>query len=147
MWYIAGSDWTLVNGKALPCYSMKFAESRDGKSWPASGASALELSGPDEHGFGRPWVMPTLGGGYELYYSVRRRSVQGYRLAYATSADGRSWKRHDDAMGLDVSPEGWDSEAIMYGAVARIHGRTYCFYNGNDFGATGFGVAVLEGDR
>ena len=46
--------------------------------------------------------------------------------------------------GLDVSPDGFDSNAIMYSAVVSCGERTYCFYNGNEFGAMGFGVAVLE---
>jgi hypothetical protein len=147
MWYIGGSEWTSVDGKSLPCYSMKYLESHDGMHWPACGASALELRGEDEHGFGRPWVLRAIQGGYELFYSIRRRSVKGYRLGYAASVDGRTWHRQDDAMGLDVSRSGWDSEAVMYGAVVRIGGRTYIFYNGNDFGRTGFGVAVLEDGR
>jgi hypothetical protein len=46
-------------------------------------------------------------------------------------------------MGLDVSPTGLDSEAIMYSAVLSVGAKTYCFYNGNNFGEQGFCVAEL----
>jgi hypothetical protein len=147
MWYVAGSEWTQVDGKAVPVYTMKYLESVDGIRWPDRGESALELADVDEHGFGRPWVVAAPQGGYELYYSIRRRSLAAYRLGYATSADGRAWRRRDAELGLDVAASGWDSEAIMYAAVVRAAGHTYCFYNGNGFGATGFGVALREGTR
>ena len=47
-------------------------------------------------------------------------------------------------MGMDVSPNGWDSEMICYPYVFD-HGRNrYMLYNGNGYGKTGFGLAVLE---
>ena len=79
-----------------------------------------------------------------MHYSIRKRSVAAYRLGYADSEDGVHWTRRDAELGLDVSPSGWDSEAVMYSAEISVAGRTYLFYNGNDFGRTGFGVAVRE---
>ena len=32
-------------------------------------------------------------------------------------------------------------QAIAYSAIVECAGRTYCFYNGNDFGGSGFGCA------
>jgi hypothetical protein len=102
----------------------------------------MEIEGLDEHGFGRPWVVSNADAGHELFYSIRRRSLGAYRLGYAQSTDGLRWQRRDDEMGLDVSPSGFDDKAIMYSAVIDLGGRTYCFYNGNDFGRDGFAVAV-----
>jgi len=143
MWYIAGSEWTDVRGKQMPVYAVKYLESADGVAWGDEGRSCLDVSDADEHGFGRPWVMRTETG-YEMFLSVRRRSLAAYRLAYATSPDGVQWTRHDLSLGLDVSASGFDSEAIMYAAVTRTRAGTFLFYNGNDFGRDGFAVAVLE---
>ena len=52
----------------------------------------------------------------------------------------------DELVGLDVSPNGWDSEMICYPYVFD-HGRNrYMLYNGNGYGKTGFGLSVLEQD-
>ncbi|MHC8334936.1 hypothetical protein [Pseudomonas sp. LB3P25] len=59
------------------------------------------------------------------------------------SRDGVQWVRQDEEMGLDVSPTGVDAEAIMYSAVLSVGVKTYCFYNGNNFGEQGFCVAEL----
>lgn len=143
MWYVGGSQWTSVAGKEMPVYVLKYLESADGIKWGSTGKTSLDLRDSDEHGFGRPYIIRE-NGLYKLFYSIRRRSLRAYRLGYAESADGINWRRLDEELGLDVSVAGWDSEAIMYSAVITHRGNTYMFYNGNNFGETGFGVAVLE---
>jgi hypothetical protein len=143
MWYIAGSRWADVAGKQVPEYVVKYMESPDGIAWPEEGRVCIDIGGPDEHGFGRPWVMRRPDGGYEMFYSVRRRSVGAYRLGYAVSRDGLAWQRRDNELGLDVSPGAFDAHAIMYSAVMDLEGRRYCFYNGDDFGREGIGLAQL----
>ena len=46
-------------------------------------------------------------------------------------------------VGIDVSPSGWDSDMIEYPVVFDVAGRHYMLYNGNGFGRTGMGLAVL----
>ena len=52
----------------------------------------------------------------------------------------------DERAGIDVSPSGWDSESIEYPHVFDHAGMRYMLYNGNGYGKTGFGLAVLESD-
>ena len=144
LWYVAGSDWTNLDGKSMPVYDIRYMESPDGIHWPTHGEVQISITEPDEHGIGRPCVISKPGGGYQMFYSVRRRSFGAYRLGYAESTDGSNWLRKDNEIGLDVSSEGFDSDAIMYSAVITVNDTTYCFYNGNNFGADGFAVAVLE---
>jgi len=143
LWYVAGSEWTNLNGKAMPVYDLRYLESTDGIHWADRGTLSMAITGEDEHGFGRPWVIKRGPNDYQLFYSIRRRSFGAYRLGYAESTDGIHWVRKDDEMGLDVSPDGFDTHAIMYSAVINVKGKTYCFYNGNNFGEGGFGVAEL----
>jgi hypothetical protein len=143
MWYVAGSEWTEIAGKQMPVYDLRYQESGDGVRWRPQGSISMALEGVEEHGFGRPWVVKRGPNDYQLFYSIRRRSLGAYRLGYAESRDGLQWTRKDGEMGLDVSASGFDSQAIMYSAVISAHGRTYCFYNGNGFGEQGFAVAEL----
>jgi hypothetical protein len=143
LWYVSGSEWEEIDGKQMPVYVLKYLESDDGVEWGREGRLVLDISGDDEHGFGRPWVTTLPDGRYQLFYSIRRRSLRAYRLGYAESDDGLNWTRMDESMGLDVTPGEFDSDAIMYAAVITVHGHTYCFYNGNEFGRDGFAVAEL----
>ena len=141
IWYVAGDEWIDVGGKLLPRYNLRYAESPDGVSWPDEGRVCLDFADDDEHALARPWVVAG-DGGYELFYSVRTRS-KDYRIGYATSSDGITWKRRDSELGLDVSEDGWDSESIEYPSVVDHPGGRYLFYCGNGCGMTGFGYAEL----
>jgi hypothetical protein len=142
LWYAAGNRWIDVQGKQTPTYDLRYLESSDPARWGPVGAVCLEPAAPDEYGFGRPFVRRTADG-YQMWLSVRTQS-KGYRLGFAESADGRAWKRRGEIAGLDVSPEGWDSEMVCFPALIDVGGTTYLFYNGNGYGQTGFGVAVRE---
>ena len=127
----------------MPVYDIRYIESQDGIHWPEAGEVQIRITQNDEHGFGRPYVIPNPRGGYRIFYSVRRISCGAYRMGYAESADGRNWERMDEKINLDVSPGEFDSDAIMYAAPIQIGEKLFVFYNGNDFGKEGFGVAEL----
>ena len=38
----------------------------------------------------------------------------------------------------------WESDSITYPAVFDHGGQRYMLYNGNGYGRTGFGIAILE---
>lgn len=143
MWYIAGSRWIGEGDTAKPSYEMYHVRSVDGISWPRTGTKVMALADDgDEFGFGRPCVMP-MGDGFSMWYSIRSLS-KGYRIGYAISADGLIWERRDDEAGITVSDSGWDSEMVCLSSVIETEYGTYLFYNGNDYGRTGFGVAVAD---
>jgi hypothetical protein len=143
-WYVAGDRWVEVGGKQVPTYNLRHLESDDMLNWGKSGRVCLELApGGDEYGFGRPCVVSE-GGLYRMWYSIRTVS-KGYRIGYAESADGLQWERRDAEVGIDVSAEGWDSEMVCYPCVQPTKYGTYMFYNGNNYGGSGFGVAALAG--
>lgn len=142
MLYVAGSKWEKIDSKLMPVYDIRYAESVDGIHWPDEGQVVLEIDPYTEHGFGRPYLVKKENY-YQLFYSIRKKHPCSYRMGYAESPDGLVWQRKDQELGLDVSTDGWDSESIEYAAVINIKDRTFCFYNGNDFGATGFGFAEL----
>ena len=142
MFYVAGSGWETIDGKAMPVYGLRELRSADGIVWPATGRVVMDPDPSQEHGFGRPWVVRDADG-WRMHYSVRRRDPARYRLGLARSLDGETWQRHDAGLGLDVSPGEWDGDAIAYGTEVAAGGRTWLFYNGDDFGGTGVGVAEL----
>lgn len=142
LWYVAGSEWTFLQGKEVPIYTIRYLESYDGIHWGDEGHTCIDIQFPNEHGFGRPYVVKA-DYGYQMFYSIRTID-KGYRLGYAESKDGITWERKDDQLNLDVSSQGWDSETICYAAITSYQQETLLFYNGNYFGQSGFGYARLE---
>jgi predicted GH43/DUF377 family glycosyl hydrolase len=74
-----------------------------------------------------------------------RDGSNSYRIGYARSTDVNTWKRDDSRAGIDVSSDGWDSRMIAYPYVFEVGDQVWMLYNGNGFGASGFGYAVLDG--
>lgn len=141
-WYVAGSKWLKREGKEVPTYGLRTLWSPDGLSWAEEGELGFDPSGPDEFGIGRPWVWQD-GEGFRMIYSIRSWSC-GYRLGYAESPDGKQWIRRDDQLKLEPGPEDWDDQMVAFGARIELASGIYLFYNGNDYGRTGFGIARLE---
>lgn len=142
VWYGGGSDFDTEGGRQYPRYNIRYAESEDGLSLARDYKVCVDMRG-GEYRVGRPYVVKD-GGLYKMFYGAGTKD-EGYRLAYAESADGISWERRDEQIGIDVSESGWDSRMQGYPAVLSCAGRTYMFYNGNDYGREGFGYAVLAG--
>lgn len=150
MWYLSCIRWIVCDGKPEPIYDIKYAESQDGIEWHVPGTVAVALNGPDEGGLTRPSVIKD-GSLYRMWYSRRKardyrtNPANSYRIGYAESHDGITFERKDDLAGIDVSESGWDSEMITYAHVFDHGGRRHMIYNGNGFGRTGIGYAVLGG--
>ena len=143
MWYVCGTGWEVTQNDFMPkhYYHIRYAESLDGLAWNTEETVCIDFEGR-EYAIARPVVYKE-GGTYKMWY-CRRGGWNTYRAGYAESDDGLSWKRLDDITGIDVSQGGWDSEMICYPFVFTHEGQTYMLYNGNGYGRTGCGYAVLD---
>jgi len=139
MWYLSCTGWRVRKGNPEHKYHIKYAESIDGINWNRDGLIAIDFANDQEYAISRPSVIHD--GTWKMWYSYRGQS---YRIGYAESDNGRQWKRLDNKVGIDVSVTGWDSEMIEYPYVFDHHGQRYMLYNGNGYGKSGFGLAILE---
>lgn len=150
LWYASSTGWTVVHGHPEPLYQIKYAESDDGIHWIRNNITCLEYSFEGEAN-ARPTVIKE-NGRYRMWYcfrgsvDYRTDKAQSYRLGYAESPDGINWTRMDEAVGIERSAAGWDSAMMEYPFVYEHKGRKHMLYNGNGFGETGFGYAVLIED-
>jgi hypothetical protein len=140
MWYTSGSRWELVDGRPKHWYRIVYADSTDGVHWRRQGHVCIDYGNKLEHAISRPCVVKE-GEKYRMWYSHRG---DAYRIGYAESRDGLSWTRLDHCVGIDVSADGFDDEMIEYPFVYEDDGRRFMAYNGNGYGESGVGHAVLE---
>lgn len=142
MWY--GSNLSWGKDQKDMKHVIKFAESTNGINWQRTNDIHINLFHPNEFAISKPFVIKD-GVIYKMWYSYRANgSIDTYRIGYAESIDGLIWERMDENSGIDVAEEGWDSEMIEYPAIVDFNGSRYMLYNGNGYGKTGFGLAVLE---
>lgn len=149
LFYIAGRKWILDNDRPEPVYKIRMASSTDGISWTKMNKDIITSKVEENEAQASPDVFYK-NGRYHMFFCYRystnyRGSVNGYRIGYAFSEDLMNWTRDDTKAGIDVSPEGWDSEMISYPHVFELDGNIYMFYLGNQVGRYGFGLAKLEG--
>ena len=78
-----------------------------------------------------------------MWYS-KENKVGTYTLGYAISKNGIDWKRKDNQVGIHKSKIGWDSKMITYPNVIYHNKKYFMFYNGNNYGKYGFGIAVSK---
>jgi hypothetical protein len=122
---------------------IRAASSIDGETWEQRPAVSIPLLGeadPAEYAVSRPIVVRD-GGQWSMWYARRNPD---YRLGYAHSADGENWTRRDDLVTLIGKPGDWEATMQTYPCVFDHNGRRYMLYNGDGFGRTGFGLAVLD---
>jgi hypothetical protein len=149
-WYLSCTGWKEFNGKVEPFYNLKYAESADGIHWKREGKVAINYKDDNEAGLVKASVLKE-NGLYKMWYAYRNlqnyRTDPGnsYRIGYAESGNGIDWERKDALMEhFTISEHGWDSQMIAYPHVIQWQGQKYMFYNGNGFGQSGFGYAVLD---
>ncbi len=143
MYYGSTVSWDTGNGEML--HVINQASSVDGNQWKREGLAVPYCIGVAQ-AFSRPTVVGNKNNGYHMWFSYRSGAGTTYRIGYAFSSDGNVWDIDLEKVGIDVSPSGWDSEMIEYPFVIDHKGQRYMLYNGNHYGKTGFGIAVLNND-
>lgn len=146
--YVSGVRWTeTADGSLQSHYHIKYAESSDGREWRREGQVAIDFENESETNIARPAVLKLVDGTYAMWYSLVGHPPGKYRMGLAHSRDCRTWTRVDAHAGIDVSPGTFDSDMLCYPCVVEHDARLYMFYNGNAFGADGFGLAVADVPR
>lgn len=141
MWYGSTISWDAGNGEML--HVIKSAISANGHDWKTEGL-ALPYQLGSAQAFSKPAVVADREtGAYSMWFSYRGAAGSSYRIGYARSSNGMDWELANAEAGITVSTSGWDSEMIEYPHVFDHAGRRYMLYNGNGYGKSGFGLAVL----
>jgi hypothetical protein len=140
MWY--GSHLTWGAGGKEWIHVLKHAQSSDGRTWQPTGQIELPFASQNECALTKPCVIKERDI-YKMWFSAYHKGGC-YKVGYAESENGIHWQRLDDVYGLSPSGTGFDSESVEYGTVFDHLGRRYMLYNGNEYGKTGFGLAVLD---
>jgi hypothetical protein len=144
VWFTSCVRWEATPEGPKHYYHLEYAESDDGTNWKRDGTIAVDFRDADEYALGVPRVIRD-GALWKMWFCSRAaKDAATYRIRHAESHDGRRWVRKDEEAGIDVSASGWDSQMICYPFVFDHGGRRWMLYNGNEYGRTGFDIAVWE---
>jgi hypothetical protein len=141
MWFGTHLCWG-QHGLAMQ-HVIRTATSIDGEQWVQHPEVAIPLRAehdPQEYAVSRPVVVRE-SDHWSMWYARRNPN---YRLGYACSEDGQIWTRRDDLIVLSGETGAWEAEMQTYPCIFDHNGRRYLLYNGDGFGRTGFGLAILD---
>ncbi|WP_083208555.1 hypothetical protein [Mycobacterium malmoense] len=153
MFYLYGKKWTSPTDDHPPerVYKIGHAVSDDGINWCKDNKQIVSDVIDENECQALPTVIRIMER-YHMYFCYRHmtgfrdQKGKGYRLGYAYSDDLLAWKRNDADVGIEPSPDGWDSDMMCYPNIFECQESIYLLYNGNDFGRNGFGIAKLIGN-
>ncbi len=147
-YYLSCREWQEIEGRIEPIYDIKIATSENLMDWIPLNKTAIELS-DDDGGISKASIFQ-LNKEYYMCYAVRKKAdyrenaENSYRIKCAKSSDLLHWEKID-TLGLNISADtSWDSQMVEYPDVFEYKDEMYMFYNGNGFGETGFGYALLS---
>lgn len=90
--------------------------------------------------FSRPTILEH-NGTLNMLYSVRGISTN-YRIKRVVSNDGFTWEKADFQL-IGTNHLG-EQEMQCYPYLITIADKVFLFYNGNEYGRSGMGIAILE---
>lgn len=165
-YYLSCNGWESDGTKLEPTYRIKEAHSLGNiGNWFCKSDKegvVIDFNSPDEGGICNATVfydekrVKHTWFCYRKKFDYRTNKANSYRIGYAIGhppvieglkmkEEGR-WFRQDNLVNLPLGEAGWDSEMQCYPNVIQHGKKLYMFYNGNEFGNTGFGYATLPLD-
>ncbi len=144
MYYLSCVGWEKMDGRTMHKYHIKWATSADLINWERNNNVAIDFKYPNEYAISVPRVIEE-NGKFKMWYSYRGGPFsEKYRIGYAESDNAIDWQRMDEKVNLTVTENAWDSDMVCYPCVFKYKKKLLMLYNGNDYGRTGIGLAVLE---
>lgn len=144
MYYLSCNEWISSKQSLEHKYNIKYAESKDGIHWNRKGIIAIDFKYENEYAISVPRVIKD-NEIYKMWYSYRGGpNSEFYNIGYAESKDGIDWDRKDQDIIFEGLQEDWDKQMMCYPYIFKNNNKLYMLYNGNDYGRTGFGLAVLK---
>lgn len=137
MWYTRFDRWGIDANDHPHYYNIKHAHSKDGLLWKGDEGICIDFQDSKEYAIAKPCVLK-IAGKFVMWYSYRGNA---YSPGLAISDDGFNWTRIDERVGIGASLTGWDAEMLCYPHVYDAGRHFYMFYNGNQYGVQGLGLA------
>jgi hypothetical protein len=140
-YYISSNEIIDINGKLTPKYNIRKANMLSPDYPDDESVLSINFKDDSEFGIGKPCAIEYKDKTH-LFYCTRSIN-KGYSLGYAISGNYGHFTRHDDEIEKSISRDNFDSEEQAFPYVIKIGLEYYMFYNGNNFGKDGIGIARI----
>ena len=148
-WIMSCDGW-LKDEKYEPTYNIKFLESKKITDLMIKKPKiAIDYKSKNEGGISKTSIVKIkdkyfMWFSYRSKFDYRNNKKNTYKIGFAYSNDGIGWERNDNLININLSSKGWDSQCMAYPEVLKYKNKLLMFYNGNDFGKYGIGLAIAN---
>jgi hypothetical protein len=97
----------------------------------------------NEYRIGRPSVA-LIKDTEVMFFTSGSRTGEDYFPSMAVRGSNGEWARDKYLFPLKLSEIGWDSKHLCYPRLISVQDKNWLFYNGNNMGFEGFGVAEVS---
>ncbi len=142
MIYTSNKSWNYKKF-FIPNYNLKYSFSKNGIEWKTSSKFILNNKSNKEIAITRPWIINDFKNKI-LFYSYKNYQNKGrnYKIGFAKNYKNK-WIRMDNKISIKSSKCGFDKKMQEYASVVKYNKDYYMFYNGNNYGEKGIGIAKL----
>tara|TARA_Y100000768_G_C23986083_1_gene688920 strand:+ start:1386 stop:2294 length:909 start_codon:yes stop_codon:yes gene_type:complete len=137
MYYTSNLGWSKNKKKAFPLYLIKRCTSKDGVKWKFNNDRIINFASSDEVAITRPWIIE-YNKKKVMFFSCKKKF---YKM-YAAFKNRNKWTRKFNISFTNSSEYKFDNKSQEYGSIIKMKQNYYMFYNGNDYGKKGIGLAI-----
>jgi hypothetical protein len=144
IFYTSNLKWTNIKNVLIPKYLIKEGSTKnlidlDFKKIAVKHKNKYEIA------LTRPWLLRNKYNKLVMIYSYGqiKNKKNNYKIGLAYNKNG-NWIRRDGDIKILNFKDKFDNKTQEYGATIFYNGKNYIFYNGNNFGEKGIGLAIEE---
>jgi hypothetical protein len=139
MYYTSNLRWKKKKKNAHPLYLIKKCVSNDGINWCLNRSKIINFKNKNEIAITRPWITE-----YKkekiMFFSCKKKQ---YKICTAVKdKKNNNWVRKLKMLFSENSNHNFDNKSQEYCSIIRIKQKYYMFYNGNNYGKDGIGLAI-----
>ncbi len=140
MYYTSNLFWKRTNNIPYPRYLIKKCFSKDGVNWQVNGEKVINFKNKKEVAITRPWII-SLEKKLVMFFSIKKKN---YEIQTNVLLNKSKWKRKKIFNFQKNKKINFDSVSQEYASLIKHNKKIYMFYNGNQYGKDGIGLAIAE---
>ena len=146
MIYTSNKSWK-KKSFFVPDYGLKYCHSADAIHWKPTSKTVLRKNSTKEIAITRPWLVQLDKKNF-LFYSYKNYANKGrnYKIGFAEEKNN-SFVRKDKHIKILNAKDSFDKNMQEYSSIVEYENHFYMFYNGNNYGEEGVGLAVISKDN
>lgn len=140
MFYTSNLYWKKIKNISYPRYLIKRCVSINGIDWIVNSKKIINFQNKNESAITRPWIIKIKKKNI-MFFSLKRNK---YSIMTSVLTKNSKWKRSKIFKFAINNKIIFDSDSQEYSSIIKHKKKLYMFYNGNQYGKEGIGLAIAN---